>query len=104
MKITEDLIEKLSEEVHNAWVKEKVEQGFHAPIECKNYMSAVRELNVLNHSSTLIVPGCFNKCCDKCHTDLYPYPELPENIKEYDRVTVRAVLNAMEKLGLLSDA
>jgi hypothetical protein len=31
---------------------------------------------------------------------MYPYDELPENIKEYDRVTVRAVLQAMDELGI----
>jgi hypothetical protein len=41
----------------------------------------------------------FVKKCEKCHTDLYPYSELPENIKEYDRVTVRAVLHAIEKVS-----
>ena len=38
------------------------------------------------------------KRCDKCHTDLYSYSELPENVKEYDRVTVRAVLRAIKNI------
>ena len=42
----------------------------------------------------------FSAYCDHCHTDMYPYDELPENIKEYDRVTVRAVLQAMDELGI----
>ena len=40
----------------------------------------------------------FLKHCDKCHPDMYAYHHLPENIKEYDRVTVRAVLDAIEAL------
>lgn len=50
----------------------------------------------------------FYKWCDKCHSDLYPYNELPENIKEYDRVTVKAVLSAAKHVvpdfSRLSDA
>ena len=86
MNLEEHLIEKLSEEVHNAWMKEKIEQGFHAPNDCP----ALQDGDTYQK---------FKRYCEKCHTDLYPYPELPENIKEYDRVTVRAVLDALTKLG-----
>jgi hypothetical protein len=91
-------IELIAEEVHKAWMKEKIEQGFHAPMVCKYYDLAFKEINLLNHSNNFIVPDPFKKYCEKCHTDLYPYSELPENIKEYDRVTVRAVLNAIESI------
>ncbi len=78
-------IEFLSEQVHNAWMKEKLQQGFHAPKKCHTYFE-----------------GClfnkFEKRCDKCHTDMYPYSELPENIKDYDRVTVRTVIEAIKKM------
>ena len=40
----------------------------------------------------------FHKFCGKCHTDMYPYSELPENIKDYDRVTVETVLKAISEL------
>jgi len=43
--------------------------------------------------------GKFDKVCDKCHPDMYPYEELSEEVKEYDRVTVRAVLAAQTKLA-----
>ena len=83
------IVELISEEVHNAWMNEKRKQGFHSPDDCqsKNHES----LTDLNNPK-------FYKWCDKCHTDLYPYSELPENIKEYDRVTVRAVIEAMSKV------
>ena len=76
------IIEMLSSKVHDAWWNEKKIQGFHAPMECANvdYSTAISKFT--NH-------------CDKCHTDMYPYDQLPENIKEYDRVTVRTVLNAL---------
>lgn len=96
----EENVEFLSEKVHEAWQKEKVSQGFHAPNECKSrnhehYLSSnwrERERFDNYHNPK------FYKWCDKCHTDLYPYNELPENIKEYDRVTVRTVLNAIKEI------
>lgn len=72
----EALIEKLSEEVHKSWMEEKTKQGFHAPLFCPT-----------------------NRNCSKCHADLIPYSELPENIKDYDRVTVRTVLRAQAAIS-----
>jgi len=80
---TTELIEKLSDLVHQAWWEEKKKQGFHAPLECKRVSN----------------PEKFYNYCNYCHTDMYPYDELPENIKDYDRVTVRTVLSALSKLG-----
>lgn len=77
-----ELIEKLSSDVHDSWWDEKLKQGFHAPLDCPK------------------VSAPYNKWasnCDKCHNDMYPYNELPENIKEYDRVTVRKVLLSLSK-------
>jgi len=81
-------IEKLSEEVHNSWMAEKFKQGFHSPDNCKTFNP-----NNMEH----YYRDKFEKHCDKCHTDMYPYDELPDNIKEYDRVTVIAVLEALNK-------
>lgn len=95
-----DNIELISEEVHNAWMKEKRDQGFHNPDECqsKNHKGFLNTNWQNQERLTDMHNPKFYKWCDKCHTDLYPYDELPENIKEYDRVTVRAVLSAMEKV------
>ena len=93
-------LEFISEQVHNAWWDEKKRQGFHAPNDCKskNHLSfqnadwkAQERLEDLHNPK-------FHKWCDNCHTDMYPYAELPENIKEYDRVMVRSVLNAIRKM------
>ena len=73
--------EMIASNVHDAWLEEKKKQGFHSPMDC-----------------TFTIGGKFEKGCDKCHTDMYPYDELPENIKEYDRVTVTAVLHAISKI------
>lgn len=79
-----DKIESLSSIVHEAWMKEKIKQGFHAPLSCPFISKSCQ--------------GKFDKICAKCHTDLYSYNELPENIKDYDRATVKAVLKAIEEL------
>lgn len=87
-QFTKQDIEKIAAEVHNAWWEEKKKQGFHSP---------------MKHEGDIIfdpIYDKFYKICDKCHTDMYPYDELPENIKEYDRITVKAVLNAMAKVKL----
>ena len=78
-----DIVELLASRVHDAWWEEKKNQGFHAPYECPSVKPGV-------------LYNKFEKLCDKCHTDMYPYEELPENIKEYDRVTVRTVLKAIK--------
>jgi len=81
IEFLETKIEEISTEVHNAWWEEKKRQGFHPPLVCKYYKG-----------------DKFIKCCPNCHTDMYLYRDLPENIKEYDRVTVRTVLNAIKQL------
>lgn len=96
----EDLIEKLSEKVHNSWVEEKIKQGFHSPDQCqsdnhKSYLEASWE-----NQERMINAGInpkFYKWCDHCHTDMYPYSQLPEHIKEYERVTVETVLKCLVK-------
>ena len=98
---TNNLIEQLSEKVHDAWWREKKNQGFHSPSECVSeehvgYLQSHREAKDRfqdNHNPKLY------KWCAKCHADMYPYGELSENIKDYDRVTVRTVLQALDLLG-----
>lgn len=87
----EKKVEFISEKVHDSWWEEKKRQGFHTPVAC----------GFANEGNKALVAAIgkdprFHKYCDKCHTDMYPYAELPENVKEYDRVTVRAVLAAEE--------
>lgn len=95
-------IESLSKSVHESWEAEKVEQGFHSPNDCQSdnhtsFMKAnYRHQQRLEDNKN----PKFYKWCDKCHIDMYPYEELPENIKEYDRVTVRTVVNAIKGMDI----
>ena len=83
LEFLESNLEKIAEEVHNAWWEEKKNQGFHPPTQCIDWSFGCNQ---------------FKKICDYCHTDMYPYNELPENIKEYDRVTVRSVIKAIKNI------
>jgi len=87
-----DNMERIAEEVHNGWWEEKKKQGFHAPIDCPH---AVPLPAVGKEESEELY---FEKHCPDCHTDMIPYESLPDHVKEYDRVTVRAVLNAIQKI------
>ncbi|PGN53953.1 hypothetical protein CN978_30085 [Priestia megaterium] len=93
-------IEFLSEKVHKSWEEEKRSQGFHSPTECPSYNR--KSYSIAEWKEKESFDAHFNakyyKWCEKCHQDLYPYEELDENIKEYDRVTVRTVLNAIKEL------
>lgn len=75
-------IEFAAEKVHNAWMKQEENHGRHAPINCP-------------HVPDGIVPDRNGRYCENCHWDMYPYSELIEDHKDYDRDTVVAVLNAV---------
>jgi quinol monooxygenase YgiN len=98
-KLEEDM-ECIAEKVHDSREEEKMSQGFHAPLDCESD-NRISYLNS-NWEHQARFDDQFNakfyKWCDKCHPDMYPYSQLPENIKEYDRVTVRTVLNAIKEM------
>lgn len=71
-------------------VGRKKKQGFYNPLDCNIKMIYIGEEEALENK--------FKKRCEKCHPDMYPYEELSEKIKEYDRVTVRTVLNATNEI------
>lgn len=96
-------IESLAAHVHNAWWEEKKEQGFHAPVKCDSSL-ACSDRNILSVKPKyggIDAPfPKFHKYCDKCHPDMYPYGELPENVKDYNRMTVKTVLDAIQASGM----
>lgn len=77
-----ETFERVAEQVHNAWAAEKQRQGF------------------ADHVRTIDDSG--RGCCtnEKHHPDMLPYADLAENIKDYDRATVRAVLAGIDAAGL----
>jgi hypothetical protein len=96
----EDKIELLAEKVHKSWWIEKEKQGFHSPNGCRSenhlsFMSA--DWRAKERFEDNFDPK-FHKWCQNCHPDMYPYKDLSDNVKEYDRVTVRTVLNAIKEL------
>lgn len=101
-KSLKEQIEFLAEEVHNSWWEEKKKQGFHAPLDCpsgnyKHFRTCGDIEGKRRFYDNGSNPKTF-KWCKQCHPDMYPYGELADNIKEYDRVTVRTVIDAVEKL------
>ena len=84
----EEKKEYLASKVHDAWWEEKAKQGFHSPNDGHN------KDNVLSFSLAIALK--FDRRCEKCHADMYPYNELPWNVKEYNRVMVQTVLDAIE--------
>lgn len=87
----EQLIEILAERSHIGWMQEKQRQGFADHVWQWRQGAGARG-------------ACRPECQidpDKHHTDMLPYADLPEHVKEYDRVTVRGVLEGIENAGYL---
>ena len=80
--------EILASKVHDAWWKEKSIQGYHPPLECPLQINFSVVTEMLRQS----------KLCEKCHPDMYPYKQLPDNVREYDKVAVQTVLDAIKTL------
>lgn len=96
-KTAED-VEEIASKVHDAWWEEKESNGFHSPNDCqsKNKESYSKSSWQNQDRFDTHFDSKTYKWCDKCHPDMYPYNELTENAKEYDRTTVTTVLKAMQ--------
>lgn len=68
-----ELTEKLSENTHDVWAQTKIKHGYSYGEQTDNDA--------------------------KTHSDLLPYSQLPDHIKDYDRNTTIEVLKAIHKLG-----
>lgn len=84
------IIEEIAADVHRGWMEEKQRQGF------------------ANHPLEMCPdkPGRdWKASCPwgdaKHHTDMLPYADLDENIKDYDRATARAVFSGLKQRGYL---
>ena len=79
-------IEFASEKVHNAWMQEKLSQGYHSPTECSSTKRLSEDLRQFAR---------FSKQCYKCELNLYPYSELSDLTKQIIRDQIITVLNAI---------
>lgn len=84
-----DLIEQLAEQVHISWMTEKQAQGF-----ADHVWAAVSARPDWCAAKPHAVTPCLLPR-ERHHADMLPYADLAENVKEYDRATVRAVLHAL---------
>ena len=71
--ISKELLEQVSEQVHISWMKKRMQEVW--------------------------TYGKERKDIKKTTPCIVPYNELPEDEKEYDRETVRTVVNALLELG-----
>jgi hypothetical protein len=89
-----ETFERIAEHVHIGWMQEKQRQGF-----ADHVYHPVTTVN-------LFVDRCGIHGClmpnepNRHHDDMLPYADLAENVKEYDRATVRAVLAGIDAAGL----
>lgn len=95
---TAEEIEQIASKVHDAWWEEKKSNGFHSPNDCQSKNKESYSKSSWQNQDRF--DGHFEsktyKWCEKCHPDMYPYSELTENAKEYDRTTVTTVIKAMQ--------
>lgn len=68
-----DALEKIAEKVHETWMAARLKEGW--------------------------VLGTERNDVKKTTPCLVPYCELPESEKEYDRITARTVINALNECG-----
>ncbi|MHA1341447.1 MAG: RyR domain-containing protein [Promethearchaeota archaeon] len=82
-KVPKKVIDGIAELVHDAWWQEKINQGYHHPSEKHKEWD----------------PHNPKKFCEKCHLDMIPYAELPDNEKIYDIIMVKTILAALRLQG-----
>jgi hypothetical protein len=77
----------LAERSHIGWMREKQAQGFADHAWPADWREGVK------HAETCPTPLAQH------HADMLPYADLGESVKEYDRVTVRGVLDGISEAG-----
>ena len=84
-------VEHLSAAAHQAWMAEKISEGYADHV--LRWDCGLVSLNGEPYNAPCMVS------VEKHHPDMRPYAELSEAVKEYDRVTVKAVLTALRDFG-----
>ena len=84
--LTTDVVERAAEAVHRAWVAEQMRQGTpaHTLETCPMWQEEYGD------------GECANPKPSAHHFNMVPWAELPEDAKEVNRVTARAVLAAVQ--------
>lgn len=73
--VEEDLVEVLAEAVHDRWMERRRREGWR--------------------------PGPVRDDAELTHPGLVPYAALPDSEREYDRATVRVVVEELRRRGML---
>ncbi len=87
----EDVVDQIADKVHQAWMAEKIAQGYADHV--MRWDCGLTSINGEPYTATCMIP------VEKHHPDMLLYQDLSESVKEYDRVTVRAVLYAIRDYG-----
>lgn len=91
MNMDADTFEKIAEQVHQGWMRQKISAGFAD--------HTIGSSGVQGFGFRLI--QCCDLPSDRHHPDMLPYDQLADHIQEYDRATVRAVLAGIDAAGLV---
>ncbi len=89
--VDEEVMDQIADSVHQAWMAEKISQGYADHV--LRWDCGLVSLNGEPYNAPCMVS------VEKHHPDMRPYAELSEAVKEYDRVTVKAVLTALRDFG-----
>lgn len=93
--MTDEQFEQIAEQVHIGWMLEKRRQGFADHVwQSDGGRGDDRGCSVCCTKRDYFISRA------KHHPDMLPYADLAENIKKYNRGTVRAVLAGIEAIGL----
>lgn len=115
---TEEVSERMGEEVHNLWMEErKKEKGWHAPEDCPEIdrqdlcMSCDNRVDGTT-LGCMDLPGeairgksvcpthAHKSHCSNCHARMRPYNDLPDSEKELDRAYPAAFFRILDEMGL----
>jgi hypothetical protein len=84
-------VKKCAEKVHEAWIKDSLEKGFHAPNDCDQAVII---------DKVYATRDKYAKLCSMCQPNMYPFDEMPDTFKEWRYEVVGEVLKAVYDIGL----
>jgi hypothetical protein len=90
-----ETFERIAEHVHRGWAAEKQRQGF-----ADHVWQSDGGRGEDRGCATCTAKKDYYRSRAMHHADMLPYADLAENIKDYDRATVHAVLAGIDAAGL----